>query len=89
MQKIIATITLLAGAISAYSQGEVIFGAYAENLHIAVFNTQSIAISTYAVTYAGSTVYEEVGITSSPMEKPQGTASYIGSGLAGTTSATH
>jgi hypothetical protein len=84
MKKTITTVTLLAGALSGYSQGQIEFNTYSHGkLSIAIFNTQSPSASTYAVTYAGSTVYEEVGNTSIAPENPQGTTSYTGPRLSG------
>jgi hypothetical protein len=85
MKKTLTVIALLAGAVSGYSQGEVIFNLYnGSYLKLAVFNTSSLGASTYAATYGGKTVYEQIGNTSANTETPKGTSVYTGGGLSGT-----
>jgi hypothetical protein len=84
MKKTLTMITLLAGAVSGYSQGEILFSAYG-TLKQAVYNTQ--ASSAYSVTYGGFTVMETVGsspTTLTTAESPAGTTAYTaGSALSG------
>jgi hypothetical protein len=84
MKKTIIAITLLAGAVSGYSQGEITFEGYATGattLRAQIFNTQANA--TTAITYAGQTVYEILGNTSVNTANPKGTTVYSGTGLTG------
>jgi len=85
MKKTLSVITLLAGAVSGYSQGEIVFQLYnagATGTKQAIYNTQ--LVNTYSVTYGGSTVMETVGSTPTGAEYPKGTTVYTGSGLSGT-----
>lgn len=87
MKKTLVAITLLAGAVSGYSQGAIIFYMYssAPTLKQAIFNTQSLQSSTYSFTYGGVTMNEVVGSSASPgSENPKGTVAYTGTGLSGT-----
>jgi len=86
MKKTLTVIALLAGAVSGYSQGEILFNFYNSavgQVRQSIWNTQSAAASTYAVTYGGKTVNEEVGSTSAGPENPKGTTVYAGTGLSG------
>jgi hypothetical protein len=86
MKKTLTIITLLAGAVSGYSQGQIIFNVYQTSDRQAIYNTQ--AGSAYAVTYGGYTVMETVGsspTTLTTAESPAGTTAYaVGSALSGT-----
>jgi len=84
MKKTLTVIALLAGAVSGYSQGEVVFNLYSSTLKLAIYGPQSIGASTYSVTYGGSTVSEEIGNTAAGTETPKGTSTYTGTGLSGT-----
>jgi len=69
-------VTMLAGAVSAYSQGAVSLNDYNGAFAIQVFQPQSAAASTFAVTYGGYTANEQVGATSDPTAVPQGSTVY-------------
>jgi hypothetical protein len=87
MKKTLTLITLLAGAVSGYSQGEVVFNLYSGTLKLAIFGPQSVGASTYSVTYGGVTVNEEIGNTTASTELPKGNPASVyiaGSGLSGT-----
>jgi hypothetical protein len=87
MKKTLTIITLLAGAVSGYSQGNITFSLYSGTFRQAVYNTQA-AIGNLSVSYAGSTVTEMVGSSPAAVttaETPVGTTAYTaGSGLSGT-----
>lgn len=83
MKKTLATLTLLAGAVSGYSQAQVQFYNYGAGLHQAIYNTQSLAASTYSVTWGGHTVMEEVGSTTTKIASPSGTTIYTANQLSG------
>jgi hypothetical protein len=86
MSKTITVIMLLAGATTAYSQGQIAFYNYKVSLGLsqAIYTPSSVAASTYAVNYGGYTVMEQVGSSTAPVEKPAGSTVYSGSGLTGT-----
>jgi hypothetical protein len=87
MKKILTVLTLLGGVVSGFSQTEVSFYDEGEPTHLSqqIFNQQSPAASTYAVTYGGYTTYEEMGSTASSVEYPQGNTVYAtGAPLTGT-----
>src|SRR5271170_2230469 len=61
MKKALTVMTLLAGAASVYSQGEVTLGDYGSTFTIQVFNSQSAANSTTPVSYNGFNGQELMG----------------------------
>jgi len=73
---------LLAGAVSGYSQGEVVFNLYSSTLKEVIYNTQANAST--PVSYGGVTVLETVGNSTASIQKPAGTTVYQGAGLSGT-----
>jgi hypothetical protein len=86
MKKTLTAITLLAGAVSGYSQqGAISFNAYAggsTGCKIALYNT-SIG-GTYAVSYGGFSVTEVLGNSAQAHENPPGLQTYTGAPLSGT-----
>lgn len=78
-------VTMLAGAVSAYSQGEVSLNDYNGNFAIQVFTQQSAAASTVAVSYGGYSGTEQMGATanSGAPAVPQGTTTYANAPLTG------
>ena len=56
--------TLLAGAVSVYSQGQIFINDYNPQFSIQVWGQQSVAASTVAVSFGGYTGYEEMGNSS-------------------------
>jgi hypothetical protein len=63
LKKPLTVITLLAGAVSVYSQGQVLMSDYAGGFAIQVFASQSLADSPVVVSYNGFTGNEEMGST--------------------------
>jgi len=86
MKKTLTIITLLAGAVSGYSQGEIAFNVYQAADRQAVYNTQ--LLSSTPVSYGGYTVLETMGsstVAQTTAESPAGTTVYaVGSALSGT-----
>lgn len=87
MKKTLTAITLLAGAVSGFSQGQVIFADYSGGLQQQIFNVQTTApagATLTSVTYGGYTVSEYVGSTSTTGESPAGSAVFAaGTALSG------
>jgi hypothetical protein len=89
MKKTLTLVTLLAGAVSGYSQGQLVFTDYAgtADMQIQVFNTQATAptgATQVTVTYGGYTVVEYQGNPAAPAS-PAGTVVYnAGTALSGT-----
>jgi len=61
MKKALTVMTLLAGAASVYSQGQVTLVDYGSTVSIQVFSSQSLANSTTSVSYGGYNGQEEMG----------------------------
>jgi len=87
MKKTVTLITVLAGAVSGYSQGIVSFSDYNGAQQQQVFNTQANPVTgatLTSVTFGGYTVNEYVGSTANAAELPSGSAVFAGAGLSGT-----
>jgi len=88
MKKSLTMLALLAGAVSGYSQGQVVFADYAGFLQQQIFNVQSAPPSgatSVTVSNGGFTTTEYVGSTANTAENPQGSAVFAaGTALSGT-----
>jgi len=89
MKKTITIVALLAGAVSAYSQGQIVLNDYsgASGLTFIVFGQQPAANSIVLVTYAGQTVGEVQGNASSvtySYQSPSGSTLYPNANPLGT-----
>jgi hypothetical protein len=80
----VTTLTLLAGAVSVYAQGEVSLADYAGGFSIQVFQSQSLAASTSPVSYGGISGSELMGNTGNTYSTSPGSASYKAGSAAGT-----
>jgi len=84
MKKTITLMTLLAGAVGAYSQGIVNFADYSGQLQQQFFQYNASDATHTAVTYGTYTVMEQVGSSAAANASPQGTTVYNGAPLSGT-----
>lgn len=88
MKKTFTMITLLAGAVSGYSQGTITFSDYSPTLAQQIFNVQSTpptGATATTVTYGGYTEFQYLGSTGAANEYPQGSAVFAaGTALSGT-----
>jgi len=86
MKKTLTIVTLLAGAVSGYSQGQINFYDYGTGLKQQIFNVQLTAPvngTQVSETYNGDTIMEYQGSTAATAETPKGTTVYNGAGLSG------
>jgi hypothetical protein len=87
MKKTLTVISLLAGAVSGYSQGAIAFNEYTTTLRQAVYNLQPAAYNNTTVTYGNYTVSETLGSSTAAIqtkETPPGTTAYqAGTALSG------
>ena len=67
MKKTLTALTLLAGAVTGFSQGQIQMYDYGGSFGIQVFTASSLAASTVSVSYGGYTVLEQQG---NPSEFP-------------------
>lgn len=82
MKKTLTVVALLAGAASVYSQGQIALSAYNAAFTIQIFNSQSMANSTTAVSYGGFSGNEEMGASAnSSLNTPGSTVYAAGSAL--------
>jgi hypothetical protein len=88
MKKTLTVISLLAGAVSGYSQGAIAFNEYTTALRQAVYNVQPAQYNNTSVSYGGYTTTETLGSSTAAIqtkETPPGTTVYAaGSQLSGT-----
>jgi hypothetical protein len=73
--------TLLAGAVSAFSQGTVSLYDYGTTFSIQIFAYTDPYNPTFEVSYGGEAATENMGNTANPNEIPAGTTTYVGPAL--------